>query len=220
MSKPLKEQNHLSIWLIVAANALILYMAITADSLRLAGLGAVVKEFENLLPVGLAVVITSVLNGLLSNDMKANLVFWRWRNVLPGHRAFTHYAKSDARIDVASLERALGSVLPTDPPEQNRFWYRLYKTVQEKPAVTQVHRQFLLLRDYTGLAFLFFVFFGAAGMYAIPSWKTSVTYLGVLLVQYLLARKAAANYGARMVCTVLAEVAATPPASSPGPSTV
>lgn len=209
MTTSLKEKNRWSIWAIIATNALALHAAIQEDALRLSGFKALLGEAKTLLPAGLAIVTAVVLNGLLSADVKARLVwFWRRRNVLPGHRAFSHYAKNDPRIDLANLKKAYGSTLPVDPATQNRGWYRLYKTVDDTPAVTQVHRDFLLLRDYTGLAVLFMVFFGAVGIYAIPSRNVAIGYVAFLVLQYALVRQAAATYGARLVTTVLARVAA------------
>jgi len=80
--------------------------------------------------------------------------------------------------------------------------------MENDPAVRQVHREFLLLRDYTGLCAVFIVFYGAAGLYAIPSTKIGLIYLLVLSLQFVLVRQAASNYGIRMVTTVLARKAA------------
>jgi len=157
MAKSLKEQNRWQIWLIVAANALFLYGVVQANAIKLSDLGNIFKDTANLLPVGIAVVVATVLNGLLSADNKARLVFLRWHCALPGHRAFSRYAKSDPRIDLAALEKLHGSPLPNVPVEENRAWFRMYKTVENAPAVLQVHRDFLLLRDYTGLAALFLI---------------------------------------------------------------
>ncbi|MGD0971231.1 MAG: hypothetical protein ABSA04_07515 [Desulfobaccales bacterium] len=208
MAKSLKEQNRWQIWLIVVANSLFLYAVIQANAIEATGLRAMFKDTSNLLPVGLALIISTVLNGLLSADTKARLVFLRWHNALPGHRAFTQYAKADPRIDLAKLTKLYSSALPTDPIEQNRAWYRLYKAVENNPAVLQVHRDFLLMRDYTGLAVLFIVFYGATGFYAIPSLRISMFYILLLIIQYVIVRRAAANYGIRMVTTVLAHKAA------------
>lgn len=205
MTKSLKEQNRWHIWLIVAANSLALYAVVQANAVAVSGLSAIFKDASNLLPIGLALVIATVLNGLLSADTKSRLVFLRWHNALPGHRAFSRYAKIDPRIDIAALERLHGSPLPNDPVEENRVWYRMYKTVESTSAVLQVHRDFLLLRDYTGLAALFVIICGAVGVYAIESWKTAVFYLAMLIIQYVIVRQAASNYGIRMVTTVLAE---------------
>ena len=123
-------------------------------------------------------------------------------------RLIRRLRKVDPRIDLVALTKLHGSPLPQDPVEQNRLWYRFYKTLENNPAVLQVHRDFLLMRDYTGLAFLFLVFFGTASLYLISSLATAGTYILLLLVQYVVVRQAAANYGIRMVTTVLAQKAA------------
>ena len=206
--KSLKDQNRWQLWIIVAANSLFLYGVVQANAIKVAGLRAAFKDAQNLVPVGLALVIATVLNGLVSADMKARLVFLRWHHALPGHRAFSKYAGRDPRIDLSALEKLHGSPLPVEPVEQNRAWYRIYKTVENDHAVRQVHGDFLLLRDYTGICAVFIVLYGAAGLYTIPSMKIGLIYLLVLVAQYLLVRQSAANYGIRLVTTVLARRAA------------
>lgn len=206
--KSLKEQNRWQLWIIVAANFLFLYGVTQANAIKADGLRAIFTDAQNLVPVGFALIIATVLNGLFSADMKARLVFLRWRHSLPGHRAFSTYAVRDPRIDLAALEKLHGGALPVDPVDQNRAWYRLYKTMENDQAVRQVHKDFLLLRDYTGLCAVFIVFFGAAGLYAVPSTKVGLFYLLVMIAQYAVVRHAAANYGVRMVTTVLARRAA------------
>jgi hypothetical protein len=210
--KSLKEQNRWQIWIIVAVNSLFLYGVVRANAIKLDGLSAAFKDAEKLVPVGLALVIAAVLNGLVSADAKARLVFLRWHHALPGHRAFSVYAVRDPRIDVSALEKLHGTALPVDPVEQNRAWYRVYKTMENDAAVRQVHRDFLLLRDYTGLAAVFIVFYGAAALYAVPSMRTAITYLFVLLAQFAVVRQGAANYGIRFVTTVLARWVTKTPA--------
>jgi hypothetical protein len=219
--KSLKEQNRWQLWLVVAFNALFLYGVAQANAIKVDGLKALFTDASKLLPVGFALIVSTVLNGLISADNKARLVFLRWHNALPGHRAFSEYAISDPRIDLAALTKLYGAALPVDPKEQNRTWYRMYKTVEKEPAVHQVHRDFLLLRDYTGFCALFLLVCGPVGLYAIPSRTTTLLYLALLFLQFIIVRQAASNYGIRFVTTVLALKAAkheTEP-SSPRPKT-
>jgi hypothetical protein len=206
--KSLKEQNRWQLWLVLAANSLFFYGVVRANAVRIDGVRALFTDANKLLPIGFALVISTVLNGVVSADNKARLVFLRWRYALPGHRAFSEYARSDPRIDPDALAKLHGAAFPTDPMDQNRVWYRIYKTVEKETAVRQVHRDFLLLRDYAGLCALFIVFYGAAGMYAIPSVKVGLFYLALLILQFVVVRQAASNYGIRFVTTVLAAKAA------------
>jgi hypothetical protein len=122
---------------------------------------------------------------------------------LPGCRAFTHLAASDPRVDVHALERVLGP-LPTDPRGQNALWYRLYKTVEGEPAVVQVHRAFLLARDYTCLSLMILAVLGTAGAIQIGEFAGKAVYVAMLALQFVLAGQAARNNGRRFVTTVLA----------------
>jgi hypothetical protein len=206
LAKSLKEKNRSLLWIAIAVNTLFFCAVVRANAIQIDNLSSIVSEPEKLVPVGLAVLISTVLNGFLSADTKARLVFLRWSNALPGHRAFTEYANADPRIDPGVLRRILGSAFPVDPIDQNRTWYRLYKRVEKEPAVEQVHRDFLLLRDYTGLSALFIVLNGGAGFCTISSLKVWALYLLVLAVQYVVVRQAASQAGVRMVTTVMARL--------------
>jgi hypothetical protein len=210
LAKSLKEQNRWQIWLIIALNSLFLYGVVEANAIEIDGIRSIFTDASKLVPFGLAVVVATVLNGLLWANAKARLVFLRWQHTLPGHRAFTRYITADPRIDPVAVQRAIGGPLPVDPVEQNRVWYRLYKTVENDPAITQVHRDFLLTRDYTALAVLFLVFYGGAGYYSIPSPKIATIYAVLLLIQCVVVRQAAFHYGIRFVTSVLARVAGNP----------
>jgi len=209
-SAKLKDQNRWQLWLIIAANAVVFYGACQWEAIALSGYKASLAGTANLLPVGLAVVVTTIANGLLTSAMKDRLVFLRWHHALPGHRAFSVYAKADPRIDFARLQRACGNKVPTDPKGENSLWYRFYLEVQDVPAVQQVHRDFLLLRDYTGLAALFLIGLGIAAPFLVAPSKAFWIYLGILLLQFVVVRHAAATYGVRFVCTVLAQKAGKP----------
>jgi hypothetical protein len=213
-SQKLKEQNRRQLWLVIAVNAVVFYGASQWETFELSGLKAALASAANLLPVGVAVVVTTVADGLLSSRMKERLVFLRWHHALPGHRSFSVYAKADPRIDFTRLERACGNKVPTAPEDQNSLWYRFYLEVQDVPAVQQVHRDFLLLRDYTGLAALFLIGLGIAALFLVAPWKAFGAYLGILVLQLIVVRQAAATYGVRFVCTVLAQKAGRPPANA------
>ena len=134
--KSLKDQNRSQLWLIIALNAVAFYGISQTDSLLISGFKGLLTEALNLLPLGLAFVITSVANGLLSAKLKERLVFLRWRYALPGHRAFSKFAALDPRIDVERLKTAVGNKMLSDPEDENRMWYRFYKEVEDDPYST------------------------------------------------------------------------------------
>src|SRR4051812_2191989 len=135
MAKSLKDQNNWKLWLIVAVNCLFYYSVIVTGSVRLEGLKTALFSASTLLPVGIAGIVATVLNALPSSTTKARLVFLRWHNPLPGHRAFSKYAPSDPRIDMARVARLLNNKLPQSEGEQNSAWYRLYRTEENEMTI-------------------------------------------------------------------------------------
>jgi len=210
MTKSIKDQNRWQLWFAILANVVVFYALMQWDDIAASGVKALINKAANLLPVSLAIVVTTVINGLLSPEAKARIVFLRWKNALPGHRAFTELAQKDSRIDLSRLKKACGSKLPNDPADQNSTWYRLYKSVEKKPSVEHVQRDFLLMRDYAAFAALCIFVFVVAAFVEVESRQASLLYVVGLLIQFLLVRLAAANYGNRFVTTVLAEKASSP----------
>ena len=208
--KSLKEQNRWQLWLVIAANVVALYFVLQSDVLSTAGLKGIFATVSNLLPIGLAIVVTTVLNGVLRSNVKDRLVFLRWKDTLPGHRAFSEYGPADPRVDMVALTKLCANKLPSDPSDQNRTWYRLYKSVEHHPAISQVHKDFLLTRDYAGFAVIFLVVFGSTALIVVQSWLMSLGYCAALFLQWVIVRHAASIYGIRFTQTVLAEKSAAP----------
>ncbi len=204
MAKSLKEQNNWKLWLIVAANALFFYGILITHEISLSGLKAVFSEAQNLLPAGFAGIIATVLNSLPSSTTKARLVYLLWDNALPGHRAFSRYAPRDPRINMDALTKLFKGKLPSDARAQNGEWYKHFRTVENEPKVYDVHRDFLLLRDYTSFAALCLVTFAPLSFVLFTPVRTACFYLAILVVQFFIVRQAAANCGIRMVTNVLA----------------
>ena len=200
---PLKDQNRLPIMGMLALNLVAFILVVKTGQLLTPDVGGFAKRWLDFLPAGVGIAFAAVVNGLLSSENKACLVFWRWSNPLPGSRAFSTYVRRDSRIDTAALRRIIDR-WPTAPHDQNTLWYRLYRSVENEPAVLDAHRHFLLTRDCTAIAFLMLIAAGPLGFWLIASLATAGTYIALLLLQYLFARQAAYNYGVRLVTTVLA----------------
>lgn len=205
--RSLKDQNRWQLWLTIAANFALFYAVAQSDAIAVSGIKGLLEGAANLLPVGLALIVTSIANGLLNAAAKARLVFLRWHFALPGHRAFSKHGPGDPRIDMARIRKTMGEDFPSTPSEENRAWYRLYKDTEKDPAVVQSHREFLFTRDYAAFSFLFFLGFGTASFFLVQSLRVSLIYCVVLLAQFLIVRHAAATYGVRFVTTVLARKA-------------
>ncbi|HXM64949.1 MAG TPA: hypothetical protein VN950_29065 [Terriglobales bacterium] len=149
-------------------------------------------------------ILAIVLSGVLSDVGKARLVFWRWRNPLPGCRVFTQLIATDPRIDVAALRKKHGD-FPDDPQAQNALWFRLYKQHKTIPLVWEAHKIYLLTRDMTTIAAVFALVFSIGVIAASVNWRISLLYVGALCIQYVLIASAAQNYGRRFVLDVLSE---------------
>lgn len=206
MPDALKERYRTRLGLIIAANVVVLVAFLTLPVVDFAGLRLVATQADDLSKgFGSAAVCTvavSILNGLVPSHWKARLVFWRWRHPLPGSRAASLLA-ADPRIDMVAVERQFGA-LPADPSGQNAAWYRIYRTVQDEPAVSTTHEDFLFARDYAALSALFLVIFGAGAFYVMPASDSRWTYWALLALQYLIVSFAARNYGTRLVTTSVA----------------
>lgn len=198
----LKDQNRAALTAVLLVNLVVLVLLVQTGQLSAPSVDQFIKQWRGLLPAGVGVVFAGVVNGLLGPLTKARLVFWRWSNPLPGSFAFSRHAARDPRIDLAALRSSL-KVWPSAPHEQNALWYRLYKLVDNDPAVVDAHRYFLLTRDYTAIAFLLLLVATPLGLAFLPA-RSAAIYGGILLLQYLLGRQAASNYGVRFVTTVLA----------------
>ena len=149
-------------------------------------------------------IVLTIACGLLPASWKATLVFWRFRNALPGCRAFSELAKRDPRIDESLVVEQLASI-PKSPREENATWYRWYKVVQDQITVQESHKQFLLNRDLTGIAFLFLAF-GTPAL--IPAGSTIFSlsiYAAITMLQFIILSIVARNHGNRFVCNVIAE---------------
>lgn len=198
--KTLKAQNVGWIWAMIVGDALALaaiafpalldQAASWLGSARVAGLS-------------IAPLIVLLLTSLLPSSAKGVLVFWRIRDVLPAHRAFSIHAAADPRIDVQRLRAAAGD-FPEAAREQNALWYRLFKGIDAEPLVAEAHRLFLLFRDLAALSALLAVVAPVAlvvlGAPATATWLA----FGFFAIQYAATAIAARHHGVRLVCNVLA----------------
>ncbi|WP_374312854.1 hypothetical protein [Dongia sp.] len=208
MSDPsLKDGNKIKILTILVANLIVYYLAVKTDALFATDWSTLANSLVEGAPAGILLILSGIANAQLSPMAKARISFLRWNDPLPGSRAFSHYAQTDPRIDPAALAQKYGT-LPTDPKDQNRLWYKMYKSIENEAAVLQVHREYLFTRDYNGLALLMLIGLGIAGVIQIPSLETAGYYAAILLAQFWFTGQAARHHGQRFVTTVLARCGA------------
>ena len=210
MAKSLKEQNNTKIWLFIAVNSLVFYSVLVSGKIEVTGIKEALVNAATLVPAAIAGALATAINALPSSPMKARLVYMRWTNPLPGHRVFTRYAPQDPRIDMDRLKQVVGSI-PTDEGEQNRLWYRLYKPVADQPLISAVHRDFLLMRDFTALSAILIFVVAPLAAYLIADKRVAASFILLLVAELLFFGRAAANCGIRMATNVLATIAAASP---------
>jgi hypothetical protein len=149
-------------------------------------------------------VVVLLITLVLPQSLKAAVVFWRIKNGLPGHRAFTKYALSDNRIDMAALQGNVGRLLPTNPQQQYEVWDRMFRRVRKEAAAAEPNRLYLLYRDMATISILM----ASAGLLfaqRIGVGRKSLAVMGVFfLVQYAATAVLARNAAVRCVKNVLA----------------
>jgi hypothetical protein len=204
-SSSLKSENSKAIWLLVSADIVVIVLALTGFaftqmSLIELGQSAILRE---IIFAATGPLIAVFLNDLLPSNAKASIVFCRFKDALPGHRAFSEYAEADPRIDMTALNSKIGE-LPQSPRDQNTLWYRLLQKHQSNVIVSESHKQFLLFRDSSSLSLLILMVAGlAAALTGVPLGLKALLFSG-LFVQFLWLAISARNTGIRLVQNVLA----------------
>ncbi|MGK7898123.1 MAG: hypothetical protein AB4372_32025 [Xenococcus sp. (in: cyanobacteria)] len=200
----LKDKNRLPLLGVLVANALAFYFVLNLEKLLSQDIvNDLSSNWQTVVPLGGATILTTLVNGLLPSKVKARLVFWKWKNPLPSRIAFSHFAQRDQRIDFSVIERKFAP-LPTQEKAQSSLWYRIYKKFCDDPAIVHVHQDFLFMRDWCGLSLISLVVLGSISMRIVDSGKIKLFYLLALIAQYLFTMISARHYGERMVMSVLA----------------
>lgn len=205
MKTSLKDLNRPALTMVVVANVVTYFVILFG--LNVTSLSSILSDYEAYIPATLFALLVGILNAQLAPDLKARLVFWRWKNPLPGSYAFTKVMEQDARIDPQSL-RSFVDPLPTDPVEQNRLWFKWYREVQDEQSVRQVHREYLFTRDWSTITVLFGLVLIPLAVFQMDITKVLIWSL-VVIAQYALVSRAARNHGNRFVASVLANKGST-----------
>uniref|UniRef100_A0A832DG96 Uncharacterized protein n=1 Tax=Ignavibacterium album TaxID=591197 RepID=A0A832DG96_9BACT len=158
-----------------------------------------------ILSVVLLFVLSIILEGLLSSNLKAIIVFHRIKNPLPGCRAFSEIAPRDNRINMQKLAMKYDNNLPSEPASQNSEWFRLYKLYEKVPVVEESHKSFLMTRDLLALSIIFLILSTtlhiALGTSAINIIYSTVIYVVLIIIFKISAQ----NYGNRFTANVIVE---------------
>jgi hypothetical protein len=158
-----------------------------------------------------ATILIIVLEGLFRNSVKEFFVFWRVKDRLPGHRAFTKIGPSDSRINMKRVKALFPDGLPVDPKKQNSEWFQLYREFQDELQVFYSHKAFLLTRDLASLTVIFIPLsiFGHSLLGSPP--QMVVYHLSILVILFVGISLSARHYGERFVANVLVEASLKKP---------
>lgn len=151
--------------------------------------------------------VSGWLSHLMSPELKSVLVFWRWNNVLPGHR-FIQLSERDRRIDTALLKARVSEfeLLKQNNSEQNSYWYKeFYRPSNKQDEVVSTHRAYLLYRDAAAVSFVSaFALLVAKQLFSEQFLEVSYQSLWVFVVAIAGFCIAARNAGQRLVTTAIA----------------
>ncbi|MGF1711484.1 hypothetical protein L4C37_13040 [Vibrio kagoshimensis] len=151
--------------------------------------------------------ISGWLSHLIPAEVKSVLVFWRWSNVLPGHR-FIQLSEKDRRIDTVLLKACVSEydLLKQNNSEQNSHWYKeFYRPSNKQDEVASTHRAYLLYRDAAAVSFVSAFALLVAKQF-LGEYLLEVSYqsLWVFVVAIAGFSIAARNAGNRLVTTAVA----------------
>lgn len=203
MDKRLKNYNKI-LWIFIAYNIAVFICLFSYSKFNLTNLNDIYSLiFKSSIIMSTSIIITIVLNNLITPDFKAKIVFWKIKDPLPGCRIFTELINKDSRIDMELIKEKYGE-LPTDSFEQNKLWYKIYTKHRFDNMVFDTHREFLISRDLTGLSFVFLVGFTILAIILFKSSLKISIYVLYLLIQYISIAIYSQNRGYRFAKNVLA----------------
>lgn len=150
-------------------------------------------------------VAAALVQDLVPKPLKEFAVFWRFRERLPGHRAFSHEIESTHRFDVNRILNwnELKNLVSTN---QQKIFYRVYKKHRDIPAVYHYSFRYLAWRDTGSMLLILAIVTMALSSFkivqigAIPALKISTTCLCFWLLTVLAARQASKELIVQVLC--------------------
>lgn len=91
-----------------------------------------------------------LVQDLVPKPVKEAMVFWRFKNRLPGHKAFTAKFMRNPRIDIENIPN-LENLSVASCDVQQREFYRLYKSVADVRSVAHYSQRYIAWRDLSAL---------------------------------------------------------------------
>lgn len=205
MSKvSLKTQNIAPLSLLMLATLLVAHF-ITIGSVDLTVVSSMSSDAGLL---GIFGTVCVLLSYLMPADWKHKLVFFRYRDVLPGHR-FIKLSEKDPRINSKQLAELVSDKgeYADSPTAQNQLWYqKIYRPYKDREEIASVHKSFLLYRDAMVVTLFLIVAVGAVQVFSLSSLQEVINIKGLICIGFvwLLFVVAAQNSGKRFVTTSVA----------------
>jgi hypothetical protein len=202
----LKTQNLPALVAVLLANLALFYGFLLSGSLNVPAAFARLTTWQTAVPGPLTIILVGIITEQFSPEMKARIVYWRWRDPLPGARSFSKYGPQDYRVNMNHIRSLVGS-LPESGAEQNRVWYQqLYKKVQDQTAVAGAHKKYLFYRDYSAINLFLTIVLPLVCVWHGTALRAILIYFVILVVQFVLVCNAGRASGIRLVKNVMASV--------------
>lgn len=201
----LKAENNKAIWLLVSTDIVVITLVVTGYAFTHLSLTDLTQSVfvRGIFLTACGPLVAVFLNDLLPSNVKTSIVFWRLKNALPGHRAFSEHADADPRIDMVVLKRKVGE-FPKSARDQNAYWYHLFQKHQSNVIISDSHKRFLLFRDSTSLTLMLVVIFTIVAAASGTPRVVQATVIGGLVLQFIWLAISARNTGTRLVQNVIA----------------
>jgi hypothetical protein len=104
------------------------------------------QMWDHAAAAGIVALAATLVQDLVPKPVKEVLIFWRFRDRLPGHRCFSEKSLSDPRLSRSKIPD-VAQLCELSPSEQNRAWYAHYQKVSDRPAVAHYSFRYLAWRD-------------------------------------------------------------------------
>ena len=153
--------------------------------------------------LGLIVIASLLLLGMINPNLRDRIIHWRWRDPLPGCRAFTGVGPQSSHVNMAVIDARFGP-LPTECGEQNKLFYKINREHRDDIGVLDSHGRYLAARDIGTITAILAISLPWLAWWATGNFWRSAAYGAALLATYCFCAIAAKNYSWRMVQHVLA----------------
>lgn len=154
--------------------------------------------------IAVAALAATLIQDIIPKPFKEILVFWRLRDRLPGHRAFSGAFSKNSRIDFKKIKNLseISSLLPGD---QQRIFYRIYKNHSKDVRVEHYSCRYICWRDTASVIFMLtmIIFPTVIWLFGFSFLRQSIEITTISAVAFLMTSIAARQMAIELVYQVL-----------------